>query len=319
VAFSVVVEAALYDPDHGFYAGATRVGRRGDFITSPEVGPLFGAVLARALDSWWEGWGRPDPYVVVEHGAGAGTLALSIQSAEPVCLGALRYVGVDRGHPAPDARSHVVLANELLDNLPFDLAERRGGRWHEVLVGIDADRSLVEVAGPPLDIDPAPDAPDGARIPLARAAADWLATVIDSGPRRMVVFDYVSTTAAMAARPPTDWLRTYRRHQRGGDPLHDLGHQDITADVAVDQLVAVRPPDRVTTQAEFLAEHGIDELVAEARRTWTERAHIGDLAAVAARSRVGEAAALTDPAGLGGFGVLEWIDPAPPPASGRRG
>ncbi|RMH80327.1 MAG: class I SAM-dependent methyltransferase, partial [Actinomyces sp.] len=40
------VAACLYDPRHGFYASGGRAGRRGDFLTAPEVGPLFGAVLA---------------------------------------------------------------------------------------------------------------------------------------------------------------------------------------------------------------------------------------------------------------------------------
>ena len=51
---SVYVEAALYDADAGFYtAGGGQAGRRGDFLTAPEVGPLFGHVIGRALDSWW--------------------------------------------------------------------------------------------------------------------------------------------------------------------------------------------------------------------------------------------------------------------------
>ena len=73
-----------------------------------------------------------------------------------------------------------------------------------------------------------------------------------------------------------------------------------------DQLSVVRPPGVHRSQAEFLAAHGIDELVAEGRRVWQERAHLGDLEAIRARSRVGEAEALTDPAGLGAFHVLEW-------------
>jgi SAM-dependent MidA family methyltransferase len=72
---SAVLEAALYDPATGFYETGGRAGRRGDFLTSPEVGPLFGAVVARALDRWWDGLGRPDPFVVVDAGAGPGTLA----------------------------------------------------------------------------------------------------------------------------------------------------------------------------------------------------------------------------------------------------
>ncbi len=122
----------------------------------------------------------------------------------------------------------------------------------------------------------------------------------------MVVLDYVATTAALAGRPMGEWLRTYRRHQRGGSALDALGSQDITCEVCVDQLALVAPPTGRLTQAAWLERHGIDELVAAGRRSWEARAHVGDLAAVRARSRAIEAVALVDPAGLGGFGVLEW-------------
>jgi hypothetical protein len=98
-------------------------------------------------------------------------------------------------------------------------------------------------------------------------------------------------------------LRTYRGHARGTHPLADPGGQDITAEVAVDQLPT---PDDDTSQADWLRRWGIDELVEEGRRIWAERAHLGDLEAIRARSRVGEAEALTDPDGMGSFRVLEW-------------
>jgi hypothetical protein len=85
-----------------------------------------------------------------------------------------------------------------------------------------------------------------------------------------------------------------------------LGAQDITCEVPVDQLTRVARPVVDERQADWLAAHGLEALVEEGRRIWAERAQIGDLAAVAARSRVGEAAALTDAAGLGSFRVLEW-------------
>ena len=123
----------------------------------------------------------------------------------------------------------------------------------------------------------------------------------------MVVVDYAATTAELAARPQAEWLRTYRAHGRGAGPIDDLGRQDVTCEVAVDQLAQVRAPNSDRSQAEWLRQHGLDELVDEARATWTERAHLGDLTALTARSRVNEAAALTDPAGLGGFRVHEWV------------
>src|SRR5436190_1620188 len=70
----------------------------------------------------------------------------------------------------------------------------------------------------------APEAPVGSRVPLQRPAAAWVRSalgVLDRG--RIVIVDYVSTTSAMAGRPWTEWVRTYRAHGPGGRPLDDLG------------------------------------------------------------------------------------------------
>jgi SAM-dependent MidA family methyltransferase len=335
--FSEVMEAALYDPEHGFYASGGAAGRRGDFITSPEVGPLFGAVIARALDTWWRADGCPDPFVVVEAGAGAGTLARTVLDAVPECAAALRYVLVERSAAlrarhrehlslespafafAPDHADDddeptgaveapvgpivvsleelpripvaVVLANELLDNLPVDLTDGP----NEVRVALDGD-TLVET------MVPAATGRAAGRVPVQGAATKWLrdARAIAG---RVVVFDYADTTEALAVRAWTSWLRTYRGHRHGSHPLADLGEQDITCEVAVDQLP---PPSSDRSQADWLRAHGLDALVDEGRRVWAERAATGDLAALKARSRVTEADALLDPAGLGAFRVLEW-------------
>ena len=345
VPFSEVMELALYDPGHGFYASGGAAGRRGDFLTSPEVGPLFGAVIARALDGWWRERGEPDPFVVIEAAAGVGTLAISVLAAQPACAAALRYVLVERSaalrarqadhlsledpalafapdraededgdiHPPEVATgpivvsldsmprlhgSAVVVANELLDNLPVDILERRDGAWHEVRIGLDGE-TLVETLVP-ADA-PAIDAVDGARVPVQNAACRWVRDARECG--TVVAFDYADTTASMASRDPGEWLRTYTGHQRGDVPLRHLGLQDITCEVAIDQLPT---PTRVSRQADWLRAHGIDELVEEGKRVWEERKHIGDLEAMRARSRVNEAASLTDPESLGGFAVLEW-------------
>jgi SAM-dependent MidA family methyltransferase len=341
VPFAEVMELALYDSEGGFYAAHGSAGRRGDFITSPEVGPLFGAVVANALDDWWRAAGKPDPFVIVEAGAGVGTLARSVLAAAPECAPTLRYVLVERSarlrerhgeylalesaaHAfAPDrdenddeqrppdlptgpivvslselprVGAHVVLANELLDNLPVDLLEHVDGRTCEVRVGLDGER-LTEV------LIPSELSIESGREPVQAAAARWVHDARALG-GRVVAIDYADTSASMAARPWTEWLRTYRSHERGVDPLTDLGTQDITCDVAVDQLPR---PTSNTAQADWLRAHGIDELVEEGRNVWEERAHIGDLEAMRARSRVSEAEALTDPEGLGAFRVLEWV------------
>src|SRR5262249_3841583 len=105
------------------------------------------------------------------------------------------------------------------------------------------------------------------------------------------------------------WLRTYRDHGRGAPPLRAPGDQDITIDVPREFLVhaAARAGfalEQDVTQAEWLRELGVDDLVEEARREWDARAHVGDLEAVRHRSRVTEGAALLDPSGLGAHHVL---------------
>ena len=82
VRFDEWMDRALYGPE-GFYNAGGKAGRRGDFITSPEVGPLFGAVLARMIDAEWRRLGEPSSFTVVDAGAGPGTLSRGILSAEP--------------------------------------------------------------------------------------------------------------------------------------------------------------------------------------------------------------------------------------------
>jgi SAM-dependent MidA family methyltransferase len=365
IPFDAFVDAALYDPVDGFFARGRGAGRAGrDFVTSPEVGSLFGALVARALDEAWESLGSPDPYLVVDAGAGNGRLARDVLRATPRCAQALRLVLVERSRklrdeqrerleiePVEDALgpafpadpgespvlveragpivtalddlpaiglTGVVIANELLDNLPFRLLERGPRQWHEVRVGVDPDGALAEVlvpappqlaslAGGP-DVDP-PVEP-GTRIPVITGAADWLAQCAGMLRRGvLVIIDYADDLASLMTRGQASWLRTYRAHDRGVHPLDALGDQDITYDIPAEQLRAAA--ERVglqlvseTTQAQWLHDLGVDDLVAGARAEWRERARVGDLDAVAARSRVGEADALTDPHGLGAHRVF---------------
>ena len=323
---------ALYAPDLGFYqhGGA---GRRRDFLTSPEVGPLFGAVMARALDAWWDELGRPDPFPVVELGAGPGTLARTILASSLRCREALSLTLVELGqaqwatHPeGAGSRTHlpqpgelgsgplVVLANELLDNLPVAIVERTADGWAEVVVDV-VGGALVEAhrALDPAQLawcaERAPDAGPGARIPVQAEAVACLAeaaTLAAGG--RVVFIDYARTTTEMAVLPMGEWLRTYADHGRAGSPLEDPGSCDITCDVAIDQLALLVEPTTTRSQADFLRAHGIEELEAEGRARWDELGGLaGGLEAIAARSRVTEADALLDPDGLGGFTVMEWV------------
>lgn len=363
ISFADFMDAALYEPSDGFFTrggGAGRAGR--DFVTSPEVGSLFGMVIARALDDAWLRLGSPDPFVVVEAGAGRGRLAADVLRAAPACLEALRYVLVERSASLRDEqREHlaleppdealgpfalgeddapepvpgrgpivtalddlpgvpitgVVLANELFDNLPVHVVERAADGWLEVRVDTDDERfaEVLVPAPPPLAAEADLVAEGavvkvGGRVPVPAAARVWLERVsglLSHG--EVVLFDYVDTVSSLAARGQASWMRTYRAHQRGTDPLHDPGTQDITCDVPLEYLRAIAdrvglPIREYVPQREWMGKHGIAELVAEGDAMWQAGAARGDLEALAGRSRGVEAAALTDPGGLGAHRVL---------------
>jgi SAM-dependent MidA family methyltransferase len=312
---------ALYG-DGGFYTSGGRAGRRGgDFITSPEVGPLFGTVISRALDAWWKELGSPSRFDVVECGAGPGTLARSILAAQPECANAMHYVavevsasqralhplGVESRETMPDGPiTGVILANELLDNLPFRLFVFDGS-WMEAFVSQATSGQFVEVLRTP-DVVPSClplNAPLGSRAPIQDAAASWVRnSLLNINHGRLLLFDYCSaSTADLALTPWREWLRTYRDQGRGTHYLTEPGSQDITAQVMLDQLPAGFTS---SNQADFLKQWGINDLVREGSDYWESMKNAPDVVAMKMRSRSAEAKLLTDKASLGLFSALSW-------------
>jgi SAM-dependent MidA family methyltransferase len=211
----------------------------------------------------------------------------------------------------------VVLANELLDNLPFGIAQWDGAGWQEVRVGLEGD-GLIEMLVPAEAVDAHAlgeiteglTIAAGARLPIPRGIEEWLEAcgrVLRHG--AILAIDYVDDARGFLERDAASWLRTYRSHERGSGPLEAPGEQDVTADVVREQLVRAARASGFAlagdqSQSEWLRDLDIEGLVREGRRTWEERAHLGDLEALAGRSRATEAAALCDPEGLGAHRVL---------------
>ena len=146
----------------------------------------------------------------------------------------------------------------------------------------------------------------GSRVPIQGAACAWVnnaLSLIERG--SLLLFDYCTdTTAAIAAMTWREWMRTYKDHERGRHYLLEPGSQDITAQLVLDQL----PAGFVAmTQAQFLQQWGIDELVLEGNAYWENLSGAPDIAAIKMRSRAVEHGALTDMAGLGGLTCMAWF------------
>jgi SAM-dependent MidA family methyltransferase len=340
------MELALYDPDGGYYrAAAARPGRSGDFLTAPELHPIFGATLAAGMAEIWERTGRPDPFVIREHGAGTGVLAEAVlgelaSTASPL-LGSVRYQPIEVD-PRREAafRDHlegagfgdllevasstpidgVVLANEVLDALPVHRVRQRGPDLRELAVDVGSDGALVEVEiGPTTPAIGARLAAEGVRLVDGQTAEvglahdAWIADAV-AGLRRgiLLVVDYGAPASELydPARRRDGTLRAYVRHQVHADPYRHVGRQDLTAHIdttAVERAAHAAGLSTIgtTTQAEALMGLGIETRLRQIQAD--PATTFEDYALV--RSAL---LRLLDPAAMGRFRVLafgrDWPD-----------
>jgi SAM-dependent MidA family methyltransferase len=269
-------------------------------MTAPELHPIFGRAIARHVESVWEALGRPDPFVVREHGAGTGKLAVGLLGGLRISRspleGAVRYQPFDASsrrlaslqtrldkldlHEAlepPDDRPTpgVVIANELLDALPVHRVEGGArGRLLERFVEVAEDGGLREFAGPPSTPDLAARLDAEGIVLEPRQVAEvclaldgWVAAAAAPLERgELLVIDYGHPADALYRPDRGSTLRAYHRHRVHADPFVAIGRQDLTAHVdltAVERAAAragLEPLGR-TTQARFLAQLGAGELL----------------------------------------------------------
>jgi len=192
ITFARFMSIAQADPERGYYATSDeRQTRAGDFLTAPELHPIFGATLARVAEEMWRAMGRPARFALREYGAGSGRLAIDLlgglEADGSGLLEALRYeplelvparvqrigqrlteagfehvlrdsaspVGVPAVLPAD---SGCVIANEFLDALPVHRLVARDGRLLETFVGWE-DQGDEETGGRFVDVVDEPSTP----------------------------------------------------------------------------------------------------------------------------------------------------------------
>ena len=303
IPFSRFMALALYAPGLGYYsAGAAKIGRDAsdgsDFVTAPELTPLFGRALARTVADALSAGGN----TVLELGGGTGRLAVDLLG-ELEALDALpeRYqlleVSADlrdrqrdtivaaiphlapRVHwleALPDRIDGVVVGNEVLDALPVELHLRSGEAWKRRGVS-RSGHSLRFAERAQRGDQPRPGvAPDGNAWPdgyitETHPAATALVTTIAARmtPSATALFVDYGFPAGEYYHPQRSagTLMAHRRHRSSTDVLAMPGLQDITAHVdfsAVAQAAAAVSVDVVgyTSQAAFLIDCGIVDLMA---------------------------------------------------------
>jgi SAM-dependent MidA family methyltransferase len=353
IPFARFMALALGHPTAGYYTGPrARPTRGGDFLTAPELHPIFGAALARQLEEVWDRLGRPDPFTLVEYGAGAGTLALTILAGlrddrsplaealayAPIELNPHRRAELEErtasaGLPLvapPTGAARVVgavVANEFLDALPVCAVEILDGRPREVYVGVTAGGAFTELLLTPSTpaIEARLDAlgaagvrlAEGQRAELCLALDGWVAEVAATLSAGIVlVIDYGAPAPELyGPRRRAGTLMTYRGHAADGSPdapYRDIGERDITAHVDI------------TTLARLLDAAGFEILGGTTQAEMLAGCGLEDLLE-RERNRSTDAAAvlllrsavmrLLDPRHLGGFRAVlagRGISSAPP-------
>jgi SAM-dependent MidA family methyltransferase len=319
ITFARFMERALYEPGLGYYAVThERPTREGDFLSAPELHPIFGRAVGRQIEEMRQRLGAPADFTVREYGAGRGALGAALGDRfayEPIEFDTEGPIGPMTG---------VVLANEYLDALPVHRLVVEGGRLRELLVGW-SDGRFVESVDELSDIriqawfeTRGIVLAEGQRAEVNPGMFNWLgevAATLDRG--YVLMFDYgLPARDLYGPQRRTGTLRAFRAHHVSSDVLGGVGRQDLTAHVDLDALTNGARDAGLnvigkTSQAEFLAGVGLAELLAEARaeagEDWPKQLEL--------RSSVGR---LLDPRQLGGYAVVGLSKgvPAGPPLRG---
>jgi SAM-dependent MidA family methyltransferase len=252
--FDRFMALALYAPGLGYYANESRkFGRMpvsgSDFVTAPELTPLFGRALAAQVGEALDETGTDE---VWEFGAGSGALALQLLDA----LGdrVARYAIVDLSgslrerqrrtlakHAAkvewltelPESMRGVVVGNEVLDAMPAQLLARSGGQWFERGVVAHGDgfawSDRPTALRPPVEVEGAHDY----LTEIHPQAEAFIATLADRLKRGAAFFFDYGFPESEYYHPQRHMgtVMCHRGHRADGDPLADVGDKDITAHV----------------------------------------------------------------------------------------
>lgn len=293
--FDRFMALALYAPGLGYYAAGDRQfgmlpSSGSDFVTAPELTPLFGGALARQVA---QALRACDSREVWEFGAGSGALAEQLLDALAADgLAPERYTIVDLSgalrqrqqqrlarfgervrwvSELPDAMHGVIVGNEVLDAMPVQLLHFDGTQWLER--GIVTTGDGFAWRDRPTELRPPVDAPfvPGTVTEIHPQARAFIATLADRLQRGAAFFIDYGFPEAEYYLPQRHGgtLMCHQGHRADGDPLVEVGHKDITAHVDFTGIALAAQDAGLevvgyTTQAHFLINCGLVDRLADA-------------------------------------------------------
>ena len=293
LSFMQFMESVLYAPTLGYYsAGLNKFGEQGDFITAPEISPLFSRTLAHACLPLLNQHSS-----ILEVGAGSGRMAvdLLLELEAQDCLPDKYFIlelssslhdrqrelfkqqaehlltRVEWLDTLPKTKLNgIILANELLDALPIQRFVIKNGKPIELRVKVLANslewsygKEILELANYLADLPHPLD--EGYTSEWSPFMGGWINSITDTlsnGSVLLIDYGYQKNEYYHPQRRDGT-LRCYHQHHAHSNPLKLLGEQDITAHVDFTALIKIIEQiegskiENFTTQANFLLENGI--------------------------------------------------------------
>ena len=298
--FEKFMEMCLYYPQLGYYTkDSTKIGKSGDFYTSPHLHPIFGAMIGRQMKEMWEIMDFPQDFHIVEIGAGMGYLSKDmleyIRKSEKSFFHSLSYTIIELNNSLKSEQQSQLLdfndkvnwissidkletitgcfiSNELLDAFPVRLVEI-DDEIKEIYISIDGDE-LIEVKMPcsdeikdyfrEFDVK----LPNNYRTEVNLRIKDWLREVNDKLKEGFILtIDYgYSSGDYYNEERNRGTILCYHRHIINEDFFNNIGEQDITAHVNFSSLKRWGEDMGVKTigfcpQGIYLISLGIDEVI----------------------------------------------------------
>ena len=268
ISFARYMEMALYEPGWGYYsAGATRFGADGDFITAPQVSPLFSRCVARQCGQVLAGMSGG---AILELGAGSGVMARDMMlELEALAVLPDNYLILE---PSADLRlrqkelftatiphllpritwletlpeqplNGIIIANEVLDALPVERILLDNGALHELRAGHDGDDfywietpcqdERISTAWEKIAADLPASLPGSYRTEISLRAGAWvqsISAILQQGVMLLIDYGYPRHEYYHPQRAGGTLLCHYR-HRSHEDPFCYPGLQDISASV----------------------------------------------------------------------------------------